>query len=132
MCQDLGLKWGEQIESLRLLKNLVSVGDSLSIHSHAALTTLEGLSALTTVGYLRIHNNDALTGLLGLSSLTTVGGVEGYTAIYNNDVLTSLEGLDSLESVGGDLGISYNAALTSLVCPASRLQSVCTSVTTSR
>ncbi len=59
-------------------------------------------------GYLHIFINDALTSLDGLSGLTTVGG---YLDIRSNDALTSLDGLSGITSVGGDLYIQTNYSL---------------------
>ena len=52
--------------------------------------------------------NGALTSLDGLSSLKTVGG---FLDIWDNDALRSLGGLSSLEFVGEDLSIHGNACL---------------------
>ncbi len=92
---------------------LESVGGTLTIAGNLALTNLNGLGALTSVGGdLRIgFMNDFLTNLDGLGALTSVGGS---LSIISNDVLTSLDGLNTLTSVGEDLSIYNATAVTNL------------------
>ena len=81
----------------------------LFIDDNDALTSLEGLNRITSVGgYLNIQSNAALTSVEVLNSLTSVGG---YFEIVSNDGLTSLEGLNSLTSIGGNLAIYASPAL---------------------
>ena len=103
------------------------------------LTTLEGLTSLTTVsggpeastGGLIITENRSLASLDGLESLTTINhdiridrnrslqDLSGLAAvdtvlslhISNNRQLTSLSGLNGLTTVRGDLILSSNASL---------------------
>ena len=64
------------------------------IENNDALTDLDGLSALISVGeHLRFSWNDALTNLDGLSALIWVGD---YFWIYFNDILTDCEVCDLL------------------------------------
>ena len=90
------------------------MGGDLYIFGNGALTNLDGLANLTSVGgdlYIGVffNGNPALTNIDGLANLTSVGG-DLY--IFGNGALTNLDGLANLTSVGGDLYISFNAALT--------------------
>ncbi len=66
----------------------------------AALTNLDGLSALTSVvDNLWIDNNAVLTNLDGLGGITSIGGIY---SISDNDILPDCEAcevLDQLTSV---------------------------------
>ena len=107
----------------------------MSVQQNTALTNIDGLANLTSVGgefvismtmmpspllvtsvaslawgaILISYDNDALTTLGDLSSLTSVGG-ELY--FYDNDALTTLGDLSSLTSVGGDCISSMMLPLT--------------------
>ncbi len=88
----------------------------VNLQSDAALSNVNGLAALTTVGgYLQLYSNSALTNVGGLSNLTTVGS---YVNIYSNGSLTNLDGLAKLAKVGSKssdyLQISGNPALVSI------------------
>ncbi len=90
---------------------LTSVG-GLVIWNNEALTSLNGLSALTSVdGFLDMDHNTALTSLAGLDAVTTV---DWYLRVQRHDVLTNLDGLSGLTSLGENLWIFGNAALTNL------------------
>ena len=79
------------------------------IYNNDALTNLDGLSNITSVGgYLRIEGNDVLTNLDGLSNITSV---DGRLYIEGNDVLTNLDGLSNITSVGDDFYIKGNDSL---------------------
>jgi hypothetical protein len=94
------------------LAKLTSVGGDLDIFFNNSLTNIDGLVNLTSVGGdLWILANNSLTNIDGLVNLTSVGG---YLDIGYNDALTKLIGLAKLTSVGGDLDIGDNAALTNL------------------
>ena len=99
------------ISSLSDLKNLTSIGGSLSIHT-TSLTSLEGLEGITSLGGdLRINGNDVLVSLSGLDELTSLGGD---LEISGNVALASLSGLDGLTSITKGVSIANNLALTSL------------------
>ncbi|MDX1529887.1 MAG: T9SS type A sorting domain-containing protein [Rhodothermales bacterium] len=87
------------------LSSLVTVGGELRIAEAGALTTLDGLSALTSVGDLVIELNPVLESVAALSSLTTV---EGELQFDENDVLANVDGLSALTSVG-TLFIEFSA-----------------------
>lgn len=89
------------------LPNLRYIGGGLSISNNAALKTLDGLSALTEVGYLTIGSCSELTSITGLAKLAKTH--YGLT-VASNPKLTSLEGLDGLV-VSGTIDISDNATL---------------------
>jgi hypothetical protein len=113
------------------LSALTSVTGWLTISSNWLLTSLDGLSGLTSVGVLEIKEN-ALTDMGGLSSLTSVGSVAiirnglanldglrltsigGSLTIMGNDALTNVDGLAALSSLGGELWVLYNSSLTNL------------------
>jgi len=88
----------------------------LNIANNTALTNLDGLAKLTSVGgYLYIYRNAALTNIDGLAKLTSVGG---YLNIANNTALTNCQGIAPVlgwpngppaDSVVGDITISSNA-----------------------
>ena len=64
--------------------------------SNDALTSLEGLSNLSTIdGKLCIESNDTLTNLLGLNNLSTIGGV---IFINSNMELINIEGLANINT----------------------------------
>ena len=104
------------------LPYLTSVEGYLGILRNDSLTSLEGLSRLSSFGFnspgpypmdpghfssdlrpvivkgeIEIGFNDALTSLEGLNGLTSVGALD----INNNDSLTSLKGFNNIISVGG-------------------------------
>jgi hypothetical protein len=80
--------------------------------SNTALTSLEGLEALTEVsGGIRIENNPMLTSLRGLDNLNQAS----HLVILGNRALETLDGLGALATAGNDLTIVDNAALQSLV-----------------
>jgi len=71
------------------------------VFSNDALTSLEGLSNLSTIdGKLCIESNDTLTNLLGLNNLSTIGGV---IFINSNMELINIEGLANIntETISG-------------------------------
>lgn len=102
--------FSDHLTSLAGLSGLTTVTGTLSVRC-PAVPRLTGLGALTTAGFLVISGNHALTDLQGLSHLHTV---EDRLNIVSNDSLTSLRGLSGLRVVGGRLGIWENASLTSL------------------
>jgi len=82
----------------------------LDISDNGSLTSLDGLSNLTTLdGDLEISYNPALTTLDGLSSLTTVDG-EMY--IHNNECLNQAEAeaFAAGLSAGGAVDVFNNGA----------------------
>jgi len=108
----MGIGENDALTNIDGLSNLTSVGEYLIIYNNDALTNLDGLSGLTNVGqYLSIQYNDVLVNLDGLSGLSSV---VWHLSIENNDALTNVDGLSSLTSVGEYLTISFNSALTNL------------------
>jgi len=102
---------GTDLQNLGGLESLTALG-GLNIQNNAALTNLDGLSGLVSVGdAVNIAGNDALTGVDGLASLTAVGGV---FVLDDNLALSHVDGLARLESVGGDLLITDNTSLAQL------------------
>lgn len=109
---------GSDVVDLTPLSALTTIRDQFQIRQTNNLTSLEGLSALASVGgdqanaagSLYIFDNAGLTSLSGLSGLESVGGT---IYIGNNPTLTSLEGMSSLISVNG-LEIGNNDSLVDL------------------
>ena len=109
---------GSDVVDLTPLSALTTIRDQFQIRETINLTSLEGLSALASVGgdqanaagSVYIFNNAGLTSLSGLSGLESVGGTLN---ISNNPTLTSLDGMSSLISVHG-LEIGNNDSLVDL------------------
>lgn len=101
------------LTSLQGLSALVSIGGSLFISGNPALTGLDGMSALDSVHGLGVGNNDSLTDFSGISAVIS-GNFPGSIEIGGNDALTNLDDLSSLTSVGGGLSITHNYALANL------------------
>lgn len=99
------------ISNLDSLYVIASIGGNLELNKNSSLTSISGLSNLTTVeGRINLWENN-LTDLTGLNSLETIG--KGL-AITNMASLTSLSGLDNLTSIGSGLQITMNFELESL------------------
>jgi len=99
---------GSDIVDLTPLSTLTSVG-GLYVPNNAALTNLDGLGNITSVGWvLYVQNNDALTNLDGLGNITSVGW---FLHIFDNAVLTNLDGLSNLTYAGNDLAVYDNGSL---------------------
>jgi len=102
---------GADIANLDGLAALINILN-LHIENNDALTSVDGLSSLTSVGgNLWIQNNSQLTNLDGLAALTGVGET---LAILYNDALINVNGLSGVIRVGGTLGIIENTALTNV------------------
>lgn len=93
----------------------------ISESSNGAITNLNGLTNLTTVGNgLAIDGNNNLTSLLGLENITSIQGSfdnlgEGIgLQISNNNSLTSIAALSNLSLLDGNLNIFSNNSLSSL------------------
>jgi len=94
-----------------VLPNLTAVCGTISLIDNLYLANLD-LGALTSVGALILYNNPALSSLTGLSNLTTVSN--GLN-IFGSTALTSLDGLNNVSSpIAGVLEIYGNWELTSL------------------
>ena len=109
----------DALTSLEGLESVISVGGYVHIELNNSLTNLSGLESVASIfGYLNIKTNYALTSLSGLDNLGNIGG---YLKIYSNDALTSLTGLDNINAASVDnLKILYNDSLS--IC---NVQSVC-------
>ena len=88
---------GQDITDLTPLQAIREIDSVLGILRNDALTRLDGLSGLVSVGYLIIEENPVLDNLDGLSSLTGIGAS---LVIRENQALRNLNGLSSLTSVG--------------------------------
>jgi hypothetical protein len=94
------------------LSGLTSVG-WLIVRENGALADIDGLSSLVSASFFNLVDNDALTDVDGLSSLTSV---EEWVIIELNDALTNVDGLSSLTSLGNDLVIEQNPRLSKCAC----------------
>jgi hypothetical protein len=91
------------------LSNLHTVGGNIDFSTSGALTNLEGLSNLTSVGNRLLIQN--LYTLLTLGGLESVEAVGGDLDLSNNAALNSLDGFSGLQTVGARLTISTNPCL---------------------
>ena len=98
------------ISNLAPLNSLESVSGNLTVVNSPNLTSLNGLSNITSVSQLRISDNASLTSIASLSNLSTIGSL---LSIGYNSALTNLDGLENLTNPG-NVRISQNNALTSI------------------
>jgi hypothetical protein len=85
---------GSAITNLDGLSGLTSIGGSLGFYNNPVLISLSGLSGLISIGgELFIGFNGDLNSLSGLSGLISI---DGYLVVRNNDVLSSLAGLENI------------------------------------
>ena len=104
--------YGENITNLNGLSDLTSIGYLLDIYSNDSLSDLTGLDNLTSIGNtLLIYGNPKLTDLSGLGNLLSIGS--GFR-ITSNSNLISFTGLEKLTSIGGHLRLEENASLHNL------------------
>lgn len=95
------------LTSLNAMTALTSVSDSLVIENNNSLTSI-GLSNLSTLGGLVLRDLPALTTLDAFnSSLTDISN----DVIVQNAALTSLDGLSAVVNIGGDLKITNSAVV---------------------
>ncbi|WP_370392246.1 hypothetical protein [uncultured Winogradskyella sp.] len=97
------------ITDLSPLSTINAIDGNLRISNNPNLTSLEGLSSLTSVGVLRLLNNDALVDLNGLQGITEISSI----LIWNNDNLQSLSVFDNLNSLQ-TLSLRFNENLSTL------------------
>lgn len=95
---------------------------NLIVSGYDEITSLDGLSQLTTIGgMLRIYTCKKLSNLSGLENITSVGGnLDIYFWPSSISILTSLEGLNNVDSVGGDLNVDG----TDVLCNMNGLENV--------
>lgn len=99
------------ITSLRGLSNLTSVGTLLIVRT-SGLSNLAGLENLVTVGgTLSLSNNLSLVSLSGMDNLTEV---QGDLSMYNHPLLSDISALDKLENIEGGFYFVRNSAMTDL------------------
>lgn len=85
----------------------------LDVKRNNSLNDLTGLENLRYVGFkMKVANEEALTNINALSKLDSVG--YGGLEIGRNPLLTSLDGLDGLTFLDGNLNIDYNIGLENL------------------
>ena len=105
----LRITYTNLLTSLSGLSNLDTVGYEVYVGNNGVLSSLEGLSEISSLiaGPLRINDNPALTSLDGFNNLTYLEGVQ----IVNNSGLTSVNGLNGLKRVMGGISIGFNNLL---------------------
>ena len=82
-----------------------------------ALTNLDALSKVTTLGGLVLLGNDQLEDIDGLSQVTTIAGdvqIGSNLTAQANDRLAHVDGLSGVTSIGGRFEIQNNLSLTDL------------------
>lgn len=109
---NLTISFADDITSLEGLSSLTSVGGNLRIFGNQFLRDLGGLENLVSVGQgLDIYYNASLVSLKGLENVTYIGS-DLY--IGDNDELNTLNGLEHITSIDGYLIIINNGSLISL------------------
>ncbi len=98
------------ITTLNPLINLRTISGDLIIEQSCYLTSLEGLSNLTSVGGCVRLRGDGCNTINGLRNLRTIGG--NFT--ISNCAMSTLQGLENLISIGGSLEISRHFLLGNL------------------
>jgi hypothetical protein len=92
------------------LENLATMQGAMEINSNSGLVSFDGLSGLTSAGWISIRNHPKLTNIDGLSALETVTGGVG---IEDNTMLPQCEAfalVDQLVDFSGDVCIFDNLA----------------------
>ena len=96
---------GNNITSLEGLSQITTIGGQLTVYLCPNLTNLNGLQNISSMTTADIAYNSNLTNLSGLQSLTTLSNVLGITG---NPLINNLDGLQQLTSVGNSVFISGN------------------------
>lgn len=113
---------GDDIVSLSALSDLVVIGGVLDVRNNPLLSSLDGLSGITSVGKecdkhhllcpsVFLKNNSALANIDGLSGLTNM---DGDLEVIENPQLTNLDGLNGITLIRGSLQIHENEALANI------------------
>ncbi|MEM1319261.1 MAG: T9SS type A sorting domain-containing protein [Bacteroidota bacterium] len=99
------------ITNLQGLNQLETMG-YFTVEGLDSLKDFTGLEQLTTVEFeMRVEDNDALSSLLGLNLLTEIAGG---LVIKSDSNLVSLEGLEGLQGIGNKIELQHNPRLKSL------------------
>ena len=102
----------QKLKNISALRNLTDISNSIEVRWNPVLTTIEGLSGLTSAnGLLWITDNNQLLSIDGLRNITTTSGS---LVIFNNDIITDIDGLGALSHIGTTLDIFDNARLANL------------------
>jgi hypothetical protein len=108
----LSVSGNSSLTSLTGLSSVTSIGTGGLELGSTALTSLAGLSSLQTVdGDVTIYGNSSLPNLVGLNAVTSISGA---LRLNNNAILANITALSSLTAIGGLLLIQDNPTLTSL------------------
>ncbi len=98
--------------SLNGLTALTSIGELLNIQNNANLENINGFPALASIEEsLNIQNNANLEEINGFPALTSIGT---YLRFQNNSKLEEINGFPALTSIGTYLRIENNAVLTDI------------------
>jgi len=106
---DIEIK-GDSITNLDGLGSLTAVGGNLRIDSCKALSNLNGLANLGSVGVLTLIELPQITSLGSLSNLTTLFGL----SLFQLPQITNLNGLENITVFGGVLALVRLPQLTNL------------------
>ena len=113
--EDLQYLYIRDVPSLSGLSGLAALErvGAMRIQDVGSLASLSPLAALREIGGgLMIDDCDALTDLDGLSGVTSIGADgSGYIGITLNDSLTSVDGLLGVDAMSGGVTIERNALL---------------------
>ena len=104
------------LASIQGFENLTAIYGTLRIVDLPILSDITPLSNLSTVWSIILGQNDALTDLDGLQSIVSVGYQPGFgdLEIYDNNSLLNFEGINNLEEINGTLRIEGNQSLETL------------------
>jgi hypothetical protein len=110
--REVRLERARHLENVDALRSLEQVGATLLVDACDALTDLEGLGALISVGMLVVVQNERLERMDGLSSLADVGTL----IVHGNPSLSSVSGFPELRGLDL-LHVHVNPSLTTLRLP---------------
>ena len=97
------------LSNLNGLGGLQTLG-SLNLNSNPVLSNIDALSSLTSMGNLLIGNNDALTNLDALSGLVSIGTFN----LGDSVGIANLDSLSGLMTISGDIIVFDNPILTDI------------------
>lgn len=98
---------GAGITNLNGLNGITTIDGYLWVNNCPALTTVDGMNALTTVQWVGFSSNAALTSVSGFNGVTYLPNGVGF-----NNVLTSISGFNGLTSTGGNVVIYGGVSIT--------------------
>lgn len=102
----LSLIDNQQLQTVTGFQNVVQIEDYVDIFQNISLTSLSGLSSVTSIGGLFNLESNTQLAQIDLVNLTSVGNV---LFLWENQVLTNLDGFSNLATVGGLYVINHYA-----------------------